>query len=791
MMRLLGFLFAPRVLPALLLCFAGLPFAAPRASAAPVFSVPGFVDESVYLGNGMISLAFDHEGNLLVTEKQGRVLLLKKNTNSFTPSFAYQYYEGTWTALPDFSALTPAATGVVSSISLEPRLRNDNFALVFTGELQLPASGQYTFYTRSDDGSRIFVNDTLVVNHDGLHGATELSGNITLAAGTHTLRVEYFEAGGGEALEVSYAGPDQPKQVVGANSGPFLPPTVFADIVSQVNPAGERGLLGFTLDPDYANNRYLYLLFSTNTDQRLVRYTANPAFTAVEPGSELTLLSGLPNANNVHKAGDIAFRPGEPYNLYVMLGDDGDRYVVGNLDLYAGKLLRIDSSTGFGLPDNPHYDGNPASVRSRVFSHRYRNPFRFAFDPANTTGDARLYISENGDGTDRIVRIEKGADGGWDPQFLTDAADGSRKILYTTQPSITAIAFLRGGPFAPDGPMLYSARYGGNDRKEVRRWRVTGAELDTLEALPEDNGDPFLTGFTSFNIVSFTQGPDGALYFTDSSQGASTGTGYRLGRIRYVGGEAPVAAFTVSPDPAVGAAPLNVSFTDASTASDAAIAQWSWEFGDGATSSSPSPSHTYAAPGVYTVRLTVTDAIGLTHSVTDEVTVVHPVSLTLDARVRDARAAGSPAPLATPTELRLYQADGVTPLPFAGGSGVSENILHVPAGGVVQTTLSVALTGPGMVVSAGEPATDGVASAFAGFALSLSASEQQIAPVFNLAPTLLRGRATDTLGAAAPLDLGVARGVSQIPNAVPLSGQEGDVSGIFAWSWGVKSLLTI
>lgn len=750
---------------AMLCFFSGLVPSFPLA-AAPVFSVPGFVDEPIHLGNGMISLAFDHEGNLLVTEKQGRVLLLKPNTGAPAPSFAYQYYEGTWTALPDFSALTPVATGVVSSISLEPRLRNDYFGLVFTGQLHLPASGEYTFYTRSDDGSRIYINDTLVVDHDGLHGATEMSGNITLAAGSHTLRVEYFEAAGGEALEVSYAGPDQPKQVIGANSGPFLAPTVFADIVSQVNSAGERGLMGFALDPDYANNRYLYLLFSTNSDQRIVRYTANTAFTAVEPGSALTLLSGLPNATNVHKAGDIAFRPGEPYNLYVMLGDDGDRYVVGDLDLYHGKLLRIDSATGLGLPDNPHYDGNPASVRSRVFSHRYRNPFRFAFDPANSEGEARLYLSENGDGTDRIVRVEKGADGGWDPQFLTDSSDGKRKILYTTLPSITAIAFLRGGPFAPDGPMLYNARYGGNDRKEVRRWRVTGAALDTLEPLPEDNGEPFLTGFTSFNIVSFTQGPDGALYFTDSNQGSSTGNGYRLGRIRYVGGEAPVAAFSISPDPAVGAAPLLVSFTDASTFSDAAIAQWSWEFGDGTTSTSPSPSHTYAAPGVYTVRLTVTDTIGLNHSLTDEITVVHPVSLTLDALVRDARAAGSPVPLAVPTELRLYQADGVTPLPFAGGLGVSENILLVPVGGALQTTISVALTGPGVVVSAGEPATDGVASAFAGFALSLSAFEQQIAPVFNLAPTLVRGRATDTLGAAAPLDIGVARGVSKIPYAV-------------------------
>lgn len=65
---------------------------APRLAAAPTFSVPGFVDEQVYLGNGMISLAFDPAGNLLVTEKQGRVLHFRPNTGTTTLSFAYQHF---------------------------------------------------------------------------------------------------------------------------------------------------------------------------------------------------------------------------------------------------------------------------------------------------------------------------------------------------------------------------------------------------------------------------------------------------------------------------------------------------------------------------------------------------------------------------------------------------------------------------------------------------------------------------------------------------------------------------
>ncbi len=774
------------ILPRLLFSRAAAPVLGLAFSLQPVsaqeFSVPGFVDERLYSGNGMISIAFDHEGNLLVAEKRGRVLLLKQNSGVTAPSFAYQYYEGTWTSLPDFSTLTPVATGTVSSITLEPRLRNDYFALTFTGGIELPADGEYTFYTRSDDGSRIYLNGNLVVDHDGTHGATEKAGAVTLNAGTHELRVEYFENAGGEALEVSYSGPGIPKQLIGENSGPYLAPTVFSDIVSQVNTDAERGLMGLALDPDYQNNRYIYLLFSAATDQKIIRQTANSTFTGVEPGSDLVLLSGLPNTSGVHKAGDIGFRPGEPYNLYVMLGDDGQRYIVGNLDNYNGKLLRIDSSTGLGLADNPHYDGNPGSVRSRIWSHRYRNPYRFAFDPADASPDA-LYISENGDGTDRIARIAKGADGGWDNQFLTSSPDGKRKILHTTQPSLTGIVFVRGGPFAPDGPVIYNARYGGNDRKEIRRWRVTGDQLDALEPIAGDEGEPFFKGY-SYNIASLTHGPDGSLYYTDSNQGSSTGSGYRLGRIRYIGGDAPVAAFSADPDPASGIAPLAVQFADASTFTDAPIVGWAWDFGDGETSTAPSPQHTYNAPGVHTVRLTVTDTAGLTHSAVSEVTVYHPASLTLNGMILDARQQGTAGPFGVATDLRLYQSDGITPLPFDGGLGDHGNILPIAAGGVIGASVDVFLTGPGVVVSAGESPDDGVSPAFAGFSLPFSSGEHTVEILFHLAPTLIRGRATDTLGNAAPLDIGISRGSAQTPYPVaggrdflPASGRP--PSGVF------------
>lgn len=738
--------------------------AASALRAQPVFTAPGFVDEALYAGNGMISLRFDSAGRLYVGEKQGRVLLFRPNVGVTPLSFAYQYYEysGNWSALADFTGLSALASGSVTTLDTEahPARRADNFGLRFTGSITIESAGSHTFYTRSDDGSRLWINGQLVVNNYFNQGATERSGSITLAAGTHEMVVEYYDSGGGETLSVSYEGPGLPKQIIGANSGPYLAPLLFADFRAQVNTEGERGFLGLALDPDYDNNRYVYVLFSTATDQRLVRYTANPAFTAVDPASELVLLSGLPNANPVHKAGDIAFHPDDPHSLYIMLGDDGDRYSVANLATYKGKLLRVDSSTGQGLPSNPFWNGDANSVASRVWAHSFRNPFRFAFDPAAPVADV-LYISENGDGTDRVARIAKGANGGWDAQFTADSVDGLRKILRTTTPSLTGISIIRGGVFAPGGVALYNSRYGTgpNSRGEIRRWYLTGPALDTVTPFPEDldgNGDqqPFMSGYTGFNIVTTALGPDGHLYYTDSGQGSALGTGYRLGRIRFQGGTPPVASFSASVTN--GPAPLTVTFTDASTAASGSIASRAWNFGDGTTSTLTNPVKTYSAPGVYPVSLTVATTQGLTHVTTATITAVHTVQLTVNAQLFDATTLSN-FPFAAATTLGFYQADGVTPLPVPGGSGHAANFLPVPSGGILDTTVAVELTGPGVVLSAGESDTDGVEPAFVGFALSNSLSAQSVAPVFHLSALVVRGRVIDTLGQSAVTDLGFLR----------------------------------
>ena len=67
----------------------------------------------------------------------------------------------------------------------------------------MPEDGHYIFATSSDDGSRVFINDKMIIDNDGIHGVTDKQGDAELKAGKHKIRIEFFEGNyGREALHV-------------------------------------------------------------------------------------------------------------------------------------------------------------------------------------------------------------------------------------------------------------------------------------------------------------------------------------------------------------------------------------------------------------------------------------------------------------------------------------------------------------------------------------------------------------------------------------------------------------
>ena len=94
---------------------------------------------------------------------------------------------------------------------------DDHFAFRFRGVIEVPTSGQWTFYLSSDDGSQLFIDNQLVVDNDGLHGPGDVGAGISLDAGYHDIMVTMFERDGGEVLNVSWEGPGVSRQTVPAN----------------------------------------------------------------------------------------------------------------------------------------------------------------------------------------------------------------------------------------------------------------------------------------------------------------------------------------------------------------------------------------------------------------------------------------------------------------------------------------------------------------------------------------------------------------------------------------------
>lgn len=124
------------------------------------------------------------------------------------PGIAYDYYEGNFSGpVANFEPLTPVRSGSAAHLNSLPDHRPDGFGFRFHGMVTVDEAGTYTFETDSDDGSRLWIGETLVVTNDGHHGMRKITGTIELAAGSHPIEVHMFEGGGGEGLRVRWAPP--------------------------------------------------------------------------------------------------------------------------------------------------------------------------------------------------------------------------------------------------------------------------------------------------------------------------------------------------------------------------------------------------------------------------------------------------------------------------------------------------------------------------------------------------------------------------------------------------------
>ena len=139
------------------------------------------------------------------------------NKKDLKKGIAYKYYEPSGKInLASVQNSPVVKEGVTTQISEAVKKREEKYALQFNGYIKIPEDGVYSFYTLSDDGSKLYVDEVETVNNDGEHGALEVSGKAALRKGFHKIRVVYFDGGGGNELKVKWQKPGGQKEPIPA-----------------------------------------------------------------------------------------------------------------------------------------------------------------------------------------------------------------------------------------------------------------------------------------------------------------------------------------------------------------------------------------------------------------------------------------------------------------------------------------------------------------------------------------------------------------------------------------------
>ena len=265
---------------------------------------------------------------------------------------------------------------------------------------------------------------------------------------------------------------------------------------------GESGLMGLTLDPNFAQNRYLYATYTYRQGNqlfnRLVRLRDDPA--TGKGVEDKTLVDAVPTNVN-HSGGRVRFGPDG--KLYWTMGDAQQTQLAQNPSSLLGKVMRLNPD-GSAPSDNPF----PNSI---VYSIGHRNPQGLAWQP----GTNRLYETEHGPsggqggGQDEVNLIEPGQNYGWP----TITGDQTREGLVSPiAQSGTSTTWAPGGAtFVTQGPWSGALVFVG-----LRGQSLYRVVLDPNDSRKVQQLTPLLQGQYG-RLRDIQQGPDGALYVTTSN----------------------------------------------------------------------------------------------------------------------------------------------------------------------------------------------------------------------------------------------------------------------------------
>jgi hypothetical protein len=128
-----------------------------------------------------------------------------KKPGKIMQGIRYKAFAGTWEKLPDFSTIKPYATGTVKNFVMPDSTLKTGFGVQYTGFIKAVEEGYYDLAISSNDGSRLYVNDKMLIDLDGIHNSDDMTVyRVYLKAGYHQIRVDYFNKGGDPSLVMEF-----------------------------------------------------------------------------------------------------------------------------------------------------------------------------------------------------------------------------------------------------------------------------------------------------------------------------------------------------------------------------------------------------------------------------------------------------------------------------------------------------------------------------------------------------------------------------------------------------------
>jgi glucose/arabinose dehydrogenase len=349
-------------------------------------------------------------------------------------------------------------------------------------------------------------------------------------------------------------------------------PQSVLDLADVCTDNEEQGLLGLAVDPDFAQNAFIYVYYTrdagTVCQNRVSRFTqgGNGSF-----GAELVLIDHIPSPNGNHNGGDLQFD--NAGRLYVTVGDGGRDLETGQgqdsngnarrRDLLLGKVLRINAD-GSIPASNPFLGartarcaatgglesqsqelraeakkskkqrkkkrkkrrnkGGKPTVCREIFATGLRNPYRIAFDPTDQSGAQRFFINDvGGNGFEEVNEGEAGADYGWNvcegPNRI-NSADPCPASQNGFEEPLFAFGHGQGGDDFSDCFVITGGAFVPASGDWPGDYLFADLGCQRLFALDESTSPVTVSVFgDDAGVTHLAFGPDGALYYTTFAGG--------------------------------------------------------------------------------------------------------------------------------------------------------------------------------------------------------------------------------------------------------------------------------